>query len=152
MKKKAVFPGSFDPITLGHCDIIERGLQLFDEIVLAIGVNSAKQYTFGLEERKRFLEETFAEESRISIATYNTLTVDFCKSVEAQFILRGLRSTKDFNYEQPIAQTNRVMAGDVETVFLMASPEVTPISSSIVREIMKYNGNYQNLVPYTVRK
>ncbi|ARV11280.1 pantetheine-phosphate adenylyltransferase [Gilvibacter sp. SZ-19] len=152
MKKKAVFPGSFDPITLGHCDIIERGLQLFDEIVLAIGVNSAKQYTFGLEERKRFLEETFAEESRISIATYNTLTVDFCKSVEAQFILRGLRSTKDFNYEQPIAQTNRVMAGDVETVFLMASPEVTHISSSIVREIMKYNGNYQNLVPYTVRK
>ena len=86
MKKKAVFPGSFDPITLGHCDIIERGLQLFDEIVLAIGVNSAKQYTFGLEERKRFLEETFAEESRISIATYNTLTVDFCKSVEEQFI------------------------------------------------------------------
>ncbi|WP_374957445.1 pantetheine-phosphate adenylyltransferase [Gilvibacter sp.] len=152
MKKKAVFPGSFDPITLGHCDIIERGLQLFDEIVLAIGVNSAKQYTFGLEERKRFLEETFAEESRISIATYNTLTVDFCKSVEAQFILRGLRSTKDFNYEQPIAQTNRVMAGDVETVFLMASPEVTHISSSIVREIMKYNGNYQHLVPYTVRK
>ena len=127
-------------------------MQLFDEIVLAIGVNSAKQYTFGLEERKRFLEETFAEESRISIATYNTLTVDFCKSVEAQFILRGLRSTKDFNYEQPIAQTNRVMAGDVETVFLMASPEVTHISSSIVREIMKYNGNYQNLVPYTVRK
>ncbi|WP_420378947.1 pantetheine-phosphate adenylyltransferase [Gilvibacter sp.] len=152
MKKKAVFPGSFDPITLGHCDIIERGLQLFDEIVLAIGVNSAKQYTFGLEERKRFLEETFAEESRISIATYNTLTVDFCKSVEAQFILRGLRSTKDFNYEQPIAQTNRVMTGDVETVFLMASPEVTHISSSIVREIMKYNGNYQHLVPYTVRK
>lgn len=152
MKKKAVFPGSFDPITLGHCDIIQRGLQLFDEIVLAIGVNSAKQYTFGLEERKRFLEETFAEEERISIATYNTLTVDFCKSVEAQFILRGLRSTKDFNYEQPIAQTNRVMAGDVETVFLMASPEVTHISSSIVREIMKYNGNYQHLVPYTVRK
>ena len=152
MKKKAVFPGSFDPITLGHCDIIERGLQLFDEIVLAIGVNSAKQYTFGLEERKRFLEETFAEESRISIATYNTLTVDFCKSVEAQFILRGLRSTKDFNYEQPLAQTNRVMTGDVETVFLMASPEVTHISSSIVREIMKYNGNYQHLVPYTVRK
>lgn len=152
MKKKAVFPGSFDPITLGHCDIIQRGLQLFDEVVLAIGVNSAKQYTFGLEERKRFLEETFAEEERISIATYNTLTVDFCKSVEAQFILRGLRSTKDFNYEQPIAQTNRVMAGDVETVFLMASPEVTHISSSIVREIMKYNGNYQHLVPYTVRK
>lgn len=152
MKKKAVFPGSFDPITLGHCDIIQRGLQLFDEIVLSIGVNSAKQYTFGIEERKLFLEETFAEESRISIATYNTLTVDFCKSVEAQFILRGLRSTKDFNYEQPIAQTNRVMAGDVETVFLMASPEVTHISSSIVREIMKYNGNYQHLVPYTVRK
>ncbi|NQX76587.1 pantetheine-phosphate adenylyltransferase [Gilvibacter sp.] len=152
MKRKAVFPGSFDPITLGHCDIIERGLQMFDEIVLAIGVNSAKKYTFSLEQRKAFLEATFAGEDRISIATYETLTVDFCKSVNAQFILRGLRSTTDFNYERPIAQTNRAMDNEVETVFLMTSPSVTHVSSSIVREIMKYDGNYQHLVPSAVRK
>ena len=151
MTRKAVFPGSFDPITLGHCDIIERGLQVFDEIVLAIGINSAKKYRFSLEQRKAFLEKTFEAESRISIATYQELTVDFCKSIDAHYILRGLRNTKDYKYEQPIAQTNRVMAGDIETVFLMASPEVTHISSSIVREIMSYNGNYQHLVPYAVR-
>ena len=152
MNKKAVFPGSFDPITLGHCDIIERGLQMFDEIVLAIGVNSAKKYTFGLEQRKAFIEATFVDEDRISIATYESLTIDFCQSVDAQFILRGLRSTTDFNYERPIAQTNRVMDNTIETVFLMAAPGVSHVSSSIVREIMKYNGNYQHLVPTTVRK
>lgn len=151
MIRRAVFPGSFDPITLGHCDIIERGLQLFDEIVLAIGVNSAKKYMFPLEQRKTFLEKTFKAESRISITTYQDLTVDFCKSIDAHFILRGLRSTKDFGYEQPIAQTNRIMAGDIESIFLMASPEVTHVSSTIVREIMKYKGNYQHLVPYSVR-
>lgn len=151
MIKKAVFPGSFDPITLGHVDIIQRGLQVFDEIVLAIGVNSAKNYFFSLEQRKAFLEETFAGESRVSIDTYNELTVDYCKSIDAKYILRGLRSSKDFGYERPIAQTNRVMAGDIETVFLMCAPEVTHVSSTIVREIMKYKGNYQHLVPYAVR-
>lgn len=151
MTRKAVFPGSFDPITLGHCDVIDRGLQLFDEIVLAIGINSAKKYMFSLEQRKGFLEEIYKAESRISIATYQELTVDFCKSIDAHFILRGLRSSKDFGYERPIAQTNKVMAGDIETVFLMSSPEVTHVSSTIVREIMKYNGNYQHLVPYPVR-
>ena len=150
--RKAVFPGSFDPITLGHCDIIERGLNLFDEIVLAIGVNANKKYMFDLETRKAFLTKTFKDNPQITITTYDQLTVDFCKSIEAKFILRGLRNTTDFNYEQVIAQTNRSMEGHIETIFLMCAPEVSHISSSIVREVMRYNGKYQHLVPYSVRQ
>lgn len=150
--RTAVFPGSFDPITLGHCDIITRGLSMFDNIVLAIGINSSKKYMFSLDQRKAFLEQTFKDNPNISVATYQELTVSFCKSIDAGFILRGLRNTTDFNYEQTIAQTNQSLDKHIESVFLMCSPEVSNISSSIVRDVMRHNGNYNHLVPPSVKR
>ena len=129
--KRAIFPGSFDPITLGHCDIIHRGVTLFDEVIVAIGENSAKDYMFSLEERKSFIENTFEGNSKIRVMTYSGLTTDFCKKINADFILRGLRNPADFEFEKAIAHTNRNI-GDIETVFLLTSVETSFISSSIV--------------------
>ncbi|PPK94355.1 MULTISPECIES: pantetheine-phosphate adenylyltransferase [Nonlabens] len=148
--KRAVFPGSFDPITLGHFDIIERGLGLFDEIIIAIGVNADKKYMFSLEERKRFIEESFKHESKIKVMTYSGLTIDFCKKQEAEFILRGLRNPGDFEFEKAIAHTNRKLS-EIETVFLLTSSGKSYISSSIVRDVIRNNGDYTSLVPDTVR-
>lgn len=148
--KKAVFPGSFDPITLGHYDIISRGLTLFDEIVLAVGVNADKKYMFSLEERKRFLLDTFKEDPRISVKTYHGLTVDFCKKENAPFILRGLRNPADFEFEKAIAHTNRYLE-KIETVFLLTSSGKSYISSSIVRDVIRNGGNYSGLVPEGVK-
>ncbi len=147
--KKAIFPGSFDPITLGHTDIITRGLTLFDEIVLAIGINADKKYMFSLKERKRFLEETFKNEPKISVKTYSGLTVDFCKSENAEFILRGLRNPADFEFEKAIAHTNRYLE-KIETVFLLTSSGKSYISSSIVRDVIRNGGDYSGLVPEIV--
>ena len=149
--KKAVFPGSFDPITLGHVDIITRGLPLFDEIILAIGVNSDKKYMFSLEERVRFLEETFSEEPKIKVMTYKGMTVDFCKEQEAAFILRGLRNSIDLEFEKTIGQTNYKMTG-VETVFLITSSGKSHISSTVVRDVIRNGGDYYFMVPDVVRK
>jgi pantetheine-phosphate adenylyltransferase len=149
--KRAVFPGSFDPITLGHVDIIERALPLFDEIVLAIGINLDKKYMFSLEERVHFLEETFKDESKIIVKTYNGLTVDFCTKVKAAFILRGLRNTIDLEFEKTIGQTNFRLAG-IETIFLISSPGKSHISSTVVRDIKKHSGDYSILVPEAVPK
>ncbi len=148
--RRAVFPGSFDPITLGHYDIIERGLTLFDEIILAIGVNSQKKYMFSLEERTHFMKEAFKGESKIKVMAYKGLTVDFCKQQEADFILRGLRNPGDFEFEKAIAHTNRQLT-DIETVFLLTSSGKSYISSSIVRDVIRNNGDYTTLVPDTVR-
>lgn len=148
--KRAVFPGSFDPITLGHYDIIERGLGLFDEIIIAIGVNADKKYMFSLEERKRFIEESFKHESKIKVMTYSGLTIDFCKKQDAAFILRGLRNPGDFEFEKAIAHTNRKLS-EIETVFLLTSSGKSYISSSIVRDVIRNNGDYTSLVPDTVR-
>ncbi|WP_298543592.1 pantetheine-phosphate adenylyltransferase [uncultured Aquimarina sp.] len=148
--RRAVFPGSFDPITLGHYDIIERGLTLFDEVILAIGVNAEKKYMFSLEERKHFLEEAFKGESKIKVMTYKGLTVDFCKQQDANFILRGLRNPADFEFEKAIAHTNRKLT-EIETVFLLTSSGKSYISSSIVRDVIRNNGDYTGLVPDTVR-
>lgn len=148
--KKAVFPGSFDPITLGHYDIISRGLTLFDEIVLAVGVNADKKYMFSLEERKRFLSDTFKEDPRISVKTYHGLTVDFCIKENAPFILRGLRNPADFEFEKAIAHTNRYLE-KIETVFLLTSSGKSYISSSIVRDVIRNGGNYSGLVPEGVK-
>jgi len=145
-KKIAVFPGSFDPITLGHVDIIKRALPLFDEVIVAIGTNAAKKYMWPLEERKEKLSQAFKEFPSITIADYKGLTADFCKKNEAQYILRGLRNTTDFNYEQTIAQANEKVNG-VDSVFLICSPEFSHISSSIVRDIARNNGNYSSLIP-----
>ena len=144
--KKAVFPGSFDPITLGHVDIINRALPLFDEIVIAVGVNAEKNYMFSLQERITFIEKSFADEKKITLKTYRGLTVDFCKTINAHFILRGLRNPADFEFEKAIAITNRKISG-IETVFLLTSAETSFISSSIVRDILRNNGDASLLLP-----
>lgn len=148
--RRAVFPGSFDPITLGHYDIIERGLTLFDEVILAIGVNSEKKYMFSLEERKQFMEEAFKNEPKITVMTYTGLTIDFCKKQNADFILRGLRNPGDFEFEKAIAHTNRKMS-HIETVFLLTSSGKSYISSSIVRDVIRNGGDVSELVPDTVK-
>ena len=148
--KKAVFPGSFDPITLGHFDIIERGVKLFDELIIAIGINADKKYMFSLEERKSFIEEAFKGEPKIRVVTYQGLTVNFCIEQNAEFILRGLRNPADFEFEKAIAHTNRKLS-EIETVFLLTSSGKSYISSSIVRDVIKNNGDYTGLVPDAVR-
>ena len=147
--RRAIFPGSFDPLTLGHDDIIRRGITLFDELFIAIGINSEKKYMFSLEERKRFIEEAFADEPKIKVVTYEGLTVDFCKKIDANFILRGLRNPADFEFEKAIAHTNRKLS-KIETVFLLTAAKTSFISSSIVRDVIRNNGNYSILVPDSV--
>ncbi len=147
--KRAVFPGSFDPITLGHVDIIKRAIPLFDEIIIAIGVNAKKKYMFSIEERKKFIENAFFGDDKISVKTYTGLTVDYCKKIDADFILRGLRNPADFEFEKAIAQTNRKLSG-IETVFLLTSADTSFISSSIVRDIMRNGGDASELIPNSV--
>lgn len=147
--RKAVFPGSFDPLTLGHLDIINRALPLFDKVVIAIGINADKKYMFSLEQRVHFIKKTFQNEAKISVTTYKGLTVDYCKEINADFILRGLRNPADFEFEKAIAIANRKLSG-IETVFLLTSAETSYISSSIVRDIMRNNGDASILVPKSV--
>ena len=149
MMKKAVFPGSFDPITLGHVDLIYRGLEIFDEIIIAIGVNADKKQLFSLEDKIQQIKNTFINEPRIEVASYKGLTIDFCKSVNSKYILRGLRNSSDFNYEQSIAQTNSSLSL-IESVFLISSPQLAHISSTIVRDIIRNEGDYKSLVPKSV--
>ncbi len=148
--RKAVFPGSFDPITLGHQDIITRALPLFDEIIIAIGINSDKKYMFTLEERIAFIKDTFKHEPKITVTTYSGLTIDYCKEINADYMLRGLRNPADFEFEKAIAQTNRKLSG-IDTLFLLTSAETSYISSSIVRDVLRNNGDYTCLVPKSVR-
>ncbi len=150
MEKIAVFPGSFDPITLGHYDIIKRSIPLFDKIIVAIGVNADKKYMFALEERKRFIEESFKNEPSVSVVTYEGLTIDLCKKMKAKFILRGLRNPADFEFEKAIAHTNRKLS-KIETVFLLTAANTSYISSSIVRDVLRNGGEYELLVPEAVR-
>lgn len=147
--RRAIFPGSFDPLTLGHYDIIKRGITLFDELYIAIGINADKKYMFSLEERKRFIEEAFKNEPKIKVVTYKGLTIDFCKEINANFILRGLRNPGDFEFEKAIAHTNRHLS-EIETVFLLTSSGKSYISSSIVRDVIRNGGDYTVLVPKTV--
>ena len=148
--RKAIFPGSFDPLTLGHLDIIKRSIPLFDEIIIAIGVNAEKKYMFSLEERKRFIEETFKDEPSVSVITYEGLTIDLCKKHHAAFILRGLRNPADFEFEKAIAHTNRRLS-KIETIFLLTAASTSFISSSIVRDVIRNGGDYKVLVPEAVR-
>jgi len=148
--KRAIFPGSFDPLTLGHYDIIKRGVDLFDEIVVAIGINAEKKYMFSTKKRKQFIEEAFKDYPKVKVVTYKGLTVDFCKEIDAKFILRGLRNPADFEFEKAIAHTNRRLS-KIETVFLLTSSGTAFISSSIVRDVIRNNGNYKLLVPESVR-
>ena len=145
--KVALFPGSFDPITLGHVDVIKRALPLFDKIVVAIGTNANKKYMFSLEQRMGWIEKSFSGESKIDVVTYEGLTIEFARSVDAQFLLRGLRNPADFEFEKAISNANQKMAPDIETVFLLTSPETSFISSSIVRDVIKNGGDYSVFVP-----
>jgi len=147
--RRAIFPGSFDPITLGHFDIIERGIHLFDEIIIAIGTNADKSYMFSEKERITFITEAFKDYPSVKVDTYKGLTIDYCKKVDAQFILRGLRNPADFEFEKAIAHTNRKLSG-IETVFLLTSSGKSYISSSIVRDVIRNGGDYSSLVPSTV--
>ena len=148
--KIAIFPGSFDPITLGHYDIIERGVKLFDEVIVAIGVNASKKYMFSIEERMNFIKEAFKHEPKITVVSYKGLTVDFCKENNVEYILRGLRNPADFEFEKAIAHTNRDLA-PIETVFLLTAAKTSYIASSIVRDVIRNNGDYTLLVPKSVR-
>lgn len=147
--KRALFPGSFDPITNGHYDIIKRGIKLFDEVIVAIGINSEKNYMFSLEQRKSFLEASFKDEPKVKVVTYKGLTIDFCREIDAQFILRGLRNPADFEFEKAIAHTNRKLS-KIETVFLLTAAKTSYISSSIVRDVIRNGGDYTVLVPDSV--
>lgn len=145
--KIAVFPGSFDPITLGHISLIKRAAPLFDKLVVAVGINTQKKYLFSLEQRLGWLEKVFAEYDNIEVASYNGLTVNFCKSIEANYLVRGLRNASDFDYEKTISQLNQIIGDNLETVFLISLPEFSHISSTIVREIIKGKGNVSSFIP-----
>lgn len=152
MARIAVFPGSFDPITIGHLDIIERAVPLFDKIIVAIGTNSSKNYMFSLDERKEFIAQSVTKYDNVEVDVYEGLTVDYCREKDARFILRGLRNPADFEFEKAIAHTNRAITNhDIETIFLLTSSGKAYISSSIVRDVMRNGGNYTILVPDVVR-
>jgi len=145
--KRAVFPGSFDPITTGHVDIVKRALPLFDEIIVAIGINSQKQTLFDLEQRRNWILKVFEDEPRIKVDSFEGLTVHFCKKADARFLIRGLRNASDFDYEKTISQLNHIVGDQVETLFLISRPEFSHISSTIVREIIKGGGNAGPFLP-----
>jgi pantetheine-phosphate adenylyltransferase len=145
--KIAVFPGSFDPITIGHVDLVTRAMPLFDEIVVAVGVNTTKKYLFSLEQRLEWLQQVFAEYPNIRVDHFHNLTAHYCQRIGAHYLLRGLRNGSDFDYEKTISQINHIVGGDIETVFLIAQPEVSHISSTIVREIIVGGGDASPFIP-----
>ncbi|MCC7297890.1 MAG: pantetheine-phosphate adenylyltransferase [Bacteroidia bacterium] len=148
--KIAVFAGTFDPITLGHVDIINRSLRLVDKMIIAIGVNTKKQTLFSLEDRMAWIQEIFKDEPKIEVDNYTDLTVNYCRSKGAKYIMRGLRNGSDFDYEAHIAQVNKELAPEIETLFTISSPELSYISSTIVRDLILYGGDYSNFVPNSV--
>lgn len=144
--KRAIFPGSFDPFTIGHYDIVKRGLSLFDEIVIGIGRNSVKKDTFPIRERLAAIEKIFADEPRIKVQIYDCLTIDFAKEVSAQFILRGIRCVEDFEYERNMAEANKQLGG-IETILLYTRPEYAHVSSTLVRDLYSYNKDITPFLP-----
>lgn len=147
MERIAVFPGSFDPFTVGHESVLKRALPLFDQIIVMLGVNQAKKTLFSAKARQAMVEDLFADEPKVKVMVYDGLTVDFCRSVNATHILRGLRTSADFEYERAIAQVNKKMYNDIETVFMLTMPEHTPINSSVVRDILKHGGDVSIFIP-----
>ena len=145
--KTAIFPGSFDPITIGHVDIVKRSIPLFDRIIVAIGVNTQKKYLFDLERRKAWIQEVFKDYPTVEVQSYNGLTINYCKEIGANYLLRGIRSASDFEYEKTIAHLNHSMDAEVETILMLSPPEYSHISSTIVREIMLGDGDVSKFVP-----
>ncbi len=150
MANIAVFPGSFDPITKGHENIVKRALPLFDKIIIAVGVNSQKKYLFPLDQRLTWIKNTFNFEQKVTVETYEGLTVRFCLEKDARFIIRGLRNGSDFEFEKGIAQMNREMVSGIETVFLMSTPELSAINSTIVRDIIRNGGDVSKFIPNAI--
>lgn len=147
MSHIAVFPGSFDPITRGHESIVRRVLPLFDKVIVAIGVNSHKNYFYPLERRKQFIQHTFADVPTIEVETFSGLTIDYCRKVKARYIIRGLRTTTDLEFEKAIAQMNKSMAEEIETLFILPTPELSAINSTIIRDIVRNGGDASGFVP-----
>ncbi len=152
MEKIAVFPGSFDPVTLGHVSVINRAVKLFDKIIIGIGVNSEKKSMYSLEKRIFWLTEIFKSEPKIIIESYTGLTINYCKQKNARFILRGLRTAADFEFERGIGQVNSMLDNNIETIFLLTEAKYTPISSSIVRDVIRNGGDVSGMVPTEVLK
>jgi len=150
--KVGIFPGSFDPITVGHIDLIERSLPLFDKVILAIGQNSQKKYLFSLEQRRDWLEDIAAMYENTEVDTYEGLTVNFAKEKNAGYLIRGLRNASDFDYEKTISQLNNIVGSGLETIFFIAQPGMSHISSTIVREIIKGKGDVSAFVPDQIYK
>lgn len=151
MFKRAVFPGSFDPITKGHEDIILRAIPMFDEIIIAIGQNIEKKSLFSLDDRVKWIKQTFANFPTVKVDFYSGLTVDFCKKVDANYILRGLRTSADFEFERTVGQVNKKLYPQIESVFLLSAPEYTSMNSSIVRDVYKNGGNVSVFIPDAIR-
>ena len=151
MKKIAVFPGSFDPITLGHVSVIKRAIPLFDQVIIAIGDNADKKHMFSAKQRENWIKEVFKNEPKVTMEVYSGLTVEFCKQRNVHFILRGLRTSADFEFERSIAQINRRLAPEVDTLFILTEAKYTPISSSIVRDVIRNGGNISEFVPPEVK-
>ena len=149
MERIAIFPGSFDPFTIGHENIVRRGLKLFDKIIVAVGLNTTKSYFFSIEERVKFINAEFADEPRVSVEKFENLTVDFARQKNADFILRGIRTSADFEYERAIAQVNRLMTC-IDSVFLLTTPQHTPVNSSIVRDILRHGGDASKFIPQAI--
>jgi len=152
MERIAIFPGSFDPFTVGHESIVKRAIPLFDQIIIMIGFNSNKRSFFSIEKRERWINEVFKNEPKVSVQCYEGLTVDFCKKVNAQYILRGLRTSADFEFERAIAQVNKKMYPQIESIFLLTMPEHTPINSTIVRDIIFHGGDASMFIPAVLNK
>jgi pantetheine-phosphate adenylyltransferase len=149
--KIAVFPGSFDPVTLGHMDIIQKGLALFDQIIVGIGDNTSKKYMFSLQEREKWLTDSLNKFKNVKVTPYSGLTVNFCKSVGAKFILRGIRNAPDFEFEKAIAHMNNALEPEIETVFVLSDLRYSAISSSIVRDIIRNGGEASGFIPPSVK-
>ncbi len=150
MKKIAVFPGSFDPFTIGHEGIVRRALELFNEIIIAVGANALKKSYYSLETRKEMIAKVFSDEPRVKVDHYEGLTVDYCVKKGAKYILRGLRTAADFEFERAIAQVNKALKSDVESVFLLTIPEHASVTSTIVRDIIRSGGDAYQFVPSAV--
>lgn len=151
MKKRAVFPGSFDPFTIGHEGIVRRALAIFDEIVISVGANALKKSYYSLTARKEMIARVFADEPRIKVDHYEGLTVDYCRKIGAGFLLRGLRTAADFEFERAIAQVNKALSPEVESVFILTIPEHTSINSTIVRDIIRSGADASRFVPPAIR-
>jgi len=151
MERICLFPGTFDPITKGHVDVIRRAVSLFDKLVIGIGTNSSKQPMFSVEQRCGWISDIFRDDRRIEVTGYEGLTVSYCQQIGARYILRGIRYIADFEYEKAIADMNRMLAPEIETLFLTCSPEYSTISSTLVRDVIRNNGNVTLFVPAEVK-